>query len=38
MENDPMETTNVLEEYPEVAQEMQGIAAQHKAEFFPNQK
>ena len=38
MENDPMETTNVLEKYPEVTQTMQGIAAQHKAEFFPNQK
>ena len=34
-DNDPMETTNVLEQYPEVTQQMQGIAAQHKAEFFP---
>lgn len=34
MENDPFETTNILEEYPEVAKKMQDFAAFHKAKFF----
>jgi len=38
MENDPFETTNVLEKYPEIAARMQKYAARHKAEFYASQK
>ncbi len=30
MENDPYETTNVIDEYPEVAQELQALAEKHR--------
>lgn len=32
--HDPLETTNVLEKYPEVADKMQAHAAAHKADFY----
>ena len=35
MENDPLETTNVLEKYPEVATRLQNYARQHQAQFYP---
>lgn len=34
MENDPMESQNVLERYPEVAKRMQGYAEAHRARFY----
>ena len=34
MINDPMETTNVIEKYPEVAQKMISYAEAHNAKFF----
>ena len=34
MENDPHETTNVLEKYPDVAKRMQGYAEDHRARFY----
>ncbi len=37
MENDPYETTNVLDKYPEVAERMKGYADRHKQKFYPDQ-
>ena len=34
MENDPYETTNVLDSHPDVAKRLQGYAEQHRREFF----
>jgi len=34
MENDPYETTNVIEKYPEVATRLRKIAAEHKEQFY----
>ena len=34
MENDPYETTNVIEQYPEVAEKLLALAGQHKKKFF----
>jgi arylsulfatase A len=34
MEKDPYETTNVLDEYPEVAQKLRKYAEQHKEQFY----
>jgi arylsulfatase A len=36
MENDPFETTNVIEKYPEVSAELIGFAESHRAKFFSN--
>jgi len=38
MDNDPYETTNVIEEQPEVAARMREIADRHLTMFYPNQK
>ena len=38
MENDPFETTNVLEKYPEIAAKLQEYAARHKAEYYARQQ
>ena len=38
MENDPYETTNVLEKYPEVAKKLQGLAEDHKKRWWPQQE
>lgn len=35
MENDPYETTNVLEKYPEVAAKLKGYADRHRQQFYP---
>jgi len=37
MENDPYETTNVLDKYPKVAERMKGYADRHKQKFYPDQ-
>ena len=34
MEKDPYETTNVIEEYPEVAAKLEKIAERHKQQFY----
>ncbi|WP_163325188.1 sulfatase family protein [Draconibacterium mangrovi] len=34
MENDPYETTNVILDYPEIAEELMGYAEIHKKKFF----
>jgi len=34
MENDPFETTNVIDKYPEIAAELQKIATTHREKFF----
>jgi hypothetical protein len=34
MENDPYETKNVLEQYPEVARLLEGHAEEHRREFY----
>jgi len=34
MENDPYETKNVLEQYPEVARQLEGHAEEHRREFY----
>lgn len=34
MENDPMESTNVIEEYPDVAKQMKQLADAHKSKFY----
>jgi len=36
MANDPFETTNVLEKYPDVARKLQQLAEQHKQKFYGN--
>ncbi len=36
MENDPYETTNVVDKYPEIAEKLEGLAEQHRAKFYPN--
>ena len=38
MENDPYETTNVIENYPEIAEKLMEFAESHKAEFYPEEK
>jgi arylsulfatase A-like enzyme len=38
MEQDPYETTNVLEKYPRVAARMQAQAQAHRQRFYPKQK
>jgi arylsulfatase A-like enzyme len=35
MENDPFESTNVIEEYPEAAKKLIGFAEAHRAKFYP---
>jgi arylsulfatase A-like enzyme len=37
MEKDPYETTNVLEQYPEIARRLKGYAEEHRREFYPDQ-
>jgi hypothetical protein len=37
MENDPKETTDVKEKYPEVAERLKAYAEAHRREFFPAQ-
>ena len=37
MQNDPLETTNVIDKYPEIAAELKKIAEDHKQKFFANQ-
>jgi arylsulfatase A len=37
MKNDPHETTNVREKYPEIAAKLQAYATQHKEKFYPQQ-
>lgn len=34
MKNDPYEKNNLIEKYPEIAEELKKIAADHKAKFF----
>jgi len=34
MKNDPYETTNVLDQYPEIAKELQRLAEVHKGRFY----
>ena len=34
MENDPLETTNVIDKFPDVAARMKGYAEAHRAEFY----
>lgn len=34
MENDPLETTNVLAQYPEIAAQLQALAERHRLEFY----
>ena len=34
MENDPLETTNVIDKYPDIAEKLIGLAEAHKARFF----
>ncbi|MEM9160358.1 MAG: sulfatase-like hydrolase/transferase, partial [Verrucomicrobiota bacterium] len=34
LKKDPGETTNVIEDYPEVAERLQKLAARHKAKFY----
>jgi hypothetical protein len=36
MEKDPYETTNVLNEQPEVAKRLRGCAEQHRQKFYAN--
>jgi arylsulfatase A-like enzyme len=38
MQKDPFETTNVIEQNPEVAKKMQALAAAHAEKFFPSKK
>jgi arylsulfatase A len=38
MEKDPYETTNVLDEQPEVAKRLRGYAEQHKQKFYAKEK
>ncbi len=35
MKNDPMETENVIEKYPEIAERLMEFAGQHKSRFYP---
>ena len=37
MENDPRETTNVIERHADVAARLKGYAEEHRREFYPNQ-
>jgi arylsulfatase A len=37
MEKDPYETTNVLEQYPDIARRMKAFAEEHRREFYPDQ-
>lgn len=34
MENDPLESTNVFDKYPDVAAKLKGFADKHKQEFY----
>ena len=34
MENDPMESTNVIDKYPDVVEKMKKMADSHKAKFY----
>jgi hypothetical protein len=34
MENDPYETTNVLDKYPDVADRLKKYAEEHRQEFY----
>jgi arylsulfatase A-like enzyme len=34
MENDPYETTNVIEKYPEIAEKLKALAEKHKQTFY----
>ena len=38
MEKDPYETTNILDEYPEVAEKLKKISERHKKEFYSENK
>lgn len=35
MQNDPFETTNVIDKHPEVADRLKKLAEEHRKEFFP---
>ena len=37
MENDPYETTNVLEKHPQIAKKLQRLAEQHRERFYSKQ-
>jgi arylsulfatase A-like enzyme len=37
MEDDPYETTNVLDQHPQIAEQLQKLAEQHRATFYPEQ-
>ncbi len=37
MVNDPFETTNVIDKYPEIAEKLKGYAEVHKAKFYTEQ-
>jgi arylsulfatase A len=37
MQNDPHETVNVIDKYPEVAARMKGWAEEHREQFYPDQ-
>jgi len=38
MEKDPLETTNVIDRYPEVAGKLAEIAGMHRERFYPEQE
>jgi len=38
MENDPYETTNVIDRYPEVARHLETLARTHQETFYPKQE
>ena len=38
MDNDPCETTNVLEKYPEVAAKLRAYAERHQKKFYPKRE
>lgn len=35
MNNDPLETENVIEKYPDIAEKLMEFAGQHKNRFYP---
>ena len=38
MQEDPLETTNVIEKYPDVAARLQGYAEQHRRLFYDEKR
>lgn len=38
LENDPKESTNVIDQFPEVAERLRAFADAHRNEFYPQQK